>query len=279
MRMNNRTMFRKYVRNADIGNAAVNEIWHGDTMIYPDNETLVKQLTVSVPAVGTLEWAYWVHAVRGVTSRSSLYRKTAQLMLTAGGESWWCGDNRPTGLYRCSITEDGVLAFGTDQGPVAQDVNKGDTVTLKAVIPLTGDNPLQSYVQDASTNMEWTNPWLPGSKLYLQWGKGQKKKSAGVVYKLTGVSSGMQMLAGSGQKNGHGRGELVSGYATPAACRVVNHNNSKSGDDAYVAGDTGIKGFFQQYNSCYYLYSCPMYPAFTKSFSLTVKNVLTQSNS
>lgn len=279
MRMHNRTMFRKYVRNADIGSSAVNEIWHGEKMIYPDNETLARKIQLKIPEAGTLEWAYWVHAVRGVNQDSSIYNATAQLSFSVGSETWWCGDNRPTGNYLAALTEDGILTFQTGQGPSVADLQSGDYITLKAVIPLTGDNPLQSYVQDASTSMEWTNPWLPGSKLYLKWGKGQKKKSAGVVYKLVGVSSGTQMLAGSGQKNGHGRGEIVSGYATPAACRVVNTNNSKSGDDVYVPGDTGLKGTFRQYNSCYYLYTCPTYPAFAREFRLKVNYVQASSSS
>lgn len=272
MRMHNRTMFRKYVRNADIGDIAVNEIWHGDTQIYPDNETLVMKLYVQVPDEGTLEWAYWVHSVRGVTASHELYKSSAQLMLAVGTESWWCGDNRPTGLYQCSVTEDGELAFATDQGPPVMDVGAGDYVTLDAVIPKTGDN------RNTADSFDWTNPFLPDTTLWLEWAKGQKKQSARLAYKLTGISSGKTHIEGNAIATGHGRGTwYATGYPWPHTAGGSGMN--QSGVNEYIEGDTGLHGEFGKYNSCSWQVTYPVYPAFEKTFTLKVRSVIVQSNS
>lgn len=277
MRMHNRTMFRKYVRNADIGSTAVNEIWHGDTMIYPDNETLVQKIQLVAPTVGTEEWAYWVHAVRGVTLNNNIYSKSAQVSFTLGAETWWCGDNRPTKLPSVTLTEAGLITFKTDEGMPAADLQAGDYLTIRAVIPKLCDSVHNSWVEDAWSKAEWGNPFLPNTYLYLRWGKGRKKQSANVAYNIYGYPSGARLIGGWCQATGHGRGDR-QGWAFPWACQVGESWNGKSGDNIYIAGDTGITGQFQQKNGCYYMQAYIYYPAFTKDFRLKVKSVQTQTS-
>lgn len=275
--MHNRSMFRRFVRHVDIGEAGVNEVWHGDTMLYPENTSLIYKLQLVTPKEGTLEWAYWVHAVRAVTFSNALHTSNAQLQLDGISDQYWLGSNRPTGLFLASITEDGWITFRTDEGPCVSDIRDGDMLTLSARIPEHYDEPHTSGEQDVKSSVRWYNPYLPGTFLTLWWGKGQKKKSAGIRYAVSGCPSNTQMLAGSGQKNGHGRGITVRAEAHPTACRVCNTSNPASGNDEYVPGDTGLTGTFQQFNSCYYLKATPTYPKFEKVFNFKVKNIIIQS--
>lgn len=275
--MHNRSMYRHYVRHVDIGEAGVNEVWHGNTMLYPGNTSLIYKLQLITPKEGTIEWAYWVHAVRAVTYSNDLYTSNAQMQLDGISDQYWLGSNRPTGLYQSSLTEDGWITFRPDEGPCVADIRDGDMLTISANIPAHYDVPHASGSQDAKSNARWYNPYLPGTYLKLWWGKGQKKKSAGVRYAINGYPSNTQMIAGAGQKNGHGRGISVYAEAYPTACRVCNTSNPASGNDEYVLGDTSLTGSFQQFNSCYYLKATPTYPTFEKVFKFKVKNIIIQS--
>lgn len=275
--MHNRSMFRRYVRHVDLGELGVNEVWHGDTMLYPENTSLIYKLQVITPKAGTLEWAYWLHAVRAVTYSNNLYDSNAQMQLEGISDQYWLGANRPTGLYQASIAEDGWITFRTDEGPCVSDIRDGDTLTISANIQEHYDVPHTSGEQDVESSARWFNPYLPGTFLKLWWGKGQKKKSAGVRYAVNGYPSNTQMIAGAGQKNGHGRGITVYAEAYPTACHVCNTSNPASGNDDYVPGDTGLTGSFQQFNSCYSLKATPTYPKFEKVFKLKVKNIIIQS--
>lgn len=277
MRMHNRSMFRKYVRNADIGETAVKEIWHGDTMIYPDNETLVKKIQLEVPAEGTLEWTYWVHAVRGVTLDTDIYNKKAQMGFSIGSDSWWCGDNRPTKLPSATLTEEGLLTFKEEEGPPASDLQKGDYITLTASIPSTCDTVYQCWVEDATGSIEWTNPWLEGTYLKLQYGKGRKKECAAITYTVKGVPSGHAHLHGSCYQQGHGRGDRWS-WAFPTYI-AAGQQWVYCTDGKYKEGDTGMHGWFQQRSGCTYAYLSLYYPSFNKEFRLKVKSVQIQSSS
>lgn len=281
MRMHNRSMFRKYIRHVDIGENAVNEVWHGDTMLYPDNETIVRELRLSVPDEGTEDWAYWVHAIRGVTSSHELYSTAAQVKLVVGAESWWCGDNRPTNTYRCGITEEGVLTFNTDEGPPAADVEAGAILTLEVSIPAKTD---MSHYTDAGNNWSdksWGNPWLPGTILRMGWYKSQKKNSAGVDYVLRSMPSKQVRIRGRGQKNGHkrewcGYGGWGNGDATNWACRVCDWWNGQSSGGTVIEGDTYLYAEFNRFKGAGHLTARVVYPAFKRTFSLKVKSVIVQ---
>lgn len=275
--MHNRSMFRRYVRHVDLGDSGVNEVWHGDTMLYPENTSLIHKIQVVPPAEASLNWAYWVHAVRTVTYADRLYTANAQLLLDGISDQYWLGSNRPTGLFLAGITEDGWITFGTDEGICVSDIDEGDTLSITANIPEHYDEPHTSGKQDVSSTAQWYNPYLPGTFLKLWWGKGQKKRSAGVNYAINGYPSDTQMIAGRGQKNGHGRGITVYAEAYPSACRVSDTSNPVSGDDSYVDGDTGLTGQFQQFNSCYSLKANLAYPKFEKTFKLKVKHIILQS--
>lgn len=276
--MHNRSMFRKYVRHVDIGTEPVNEVWIGNTQLYPDNETLVKELHLDLSKV---QWNYFVHALRGVTYGHELYSAKAQMLLKIGDEKWWVGDNRPTTLYRARLTEDGVLSFGTDEGPAASDLAVGRLITLEATIPETEDMQFSIAEENAKGTKLWENPWLPNTDLRMSWNKGRKKESAGVRYKLTSHPSGKHMIAGAGQKNGHkrglcGYGGMGNGDSSVFPCRVCDYSNGESSDNVYRKGDISLHGTFEEYNAAGNLTARPVYPAFHLFFDMKIKNIVLQ---
>ena len=67
MRVSNGTRFiNSFVENVCLGDAAVSHVCLGDSQLYPEDTSSMRRLTVELPAAGSLEWAYWVHAVAAV---------------------------------------------------------------------------------------------------------------------------------------------------------------------------------------------------------------------
>ena len=256
------------VEDVCLGDLAVSHVCLGDSQLYPEDTSSMRRLTVELPAAGTLERAYWVHAVAAV---QNLVTPKRYMQLTVGGERYMVHSSF-NALPSVMFESNGVFLFYPDEGASLHSVSPGDSVEVKAVIPVIDDAPLSIREQDGSGSRSYSLPFLPGTGLFVQWTKGQKKKSAGTRFTLSGSGSGLAHIQGQGQKNGHGRGETVSSVAWPWACRVVN-GSTHSWLNAFVDGDTGMLLTMQGFNSCNALMGRPRYPAFIRTFQLKILSI------
>lgn len=269
MRVTNGTRFvNSFVENVRLGDLAVSHVCLGDNQLYPEDTSSMRRLTVELPQEGTLEWAYWVHAVAAV---QDLVTPKRYMQLTVGGERYMVRSSF-NALPSVMFESNGVFLFYPDEGASLHSVSPGDSVEVKAVIPVIDDTPLSIREQDGSGSRNYSLPFLPGTGLVLQWVKGQKKKSAGTYFTLSGSGSGRAHIQGQGQKNGHGRGETVSSVAWPWSCRVVD-GSTHSWLNAFIDGDTTMRLTMQGYNSCNALMGRPRYPAFIKTFQLKILSI------
>lgn len=264
MRVTNGARFvNSFVEDVCLGNLAVSHVCLGDNQIYPEDTSSMRRLTVELPKEGTLEWAYWVHAVAAV---QDLVTPKRYMQLTVGGE-WYMVRSSFNALPSVMFENNGVFLFYPDEGASLHTVRPGDTVEVKAVIPSIYDTPLSG---DGARS--YTLPFLAGSGLYLRWYKGQKKKSAGVNFSMTSTSGGTVHIAGNGQKNGHGREICLESVAYTSVSRVVD-GWTRQGVNAYRPGDTGVRVTLSSYNSAYGQVARPLWPAFTRTFNLKILSI------
>lgn len=269
MRVTNGTRFiNSFVENVRLGDLAVSHVCLGDNQLYPEDTSSMRRLTVELPKEGTLEWAYWAHAIAAV---QDLVTPKRYMQLTVGGGRYMVRSSF-NALPSVMFESNGVFLFYPDEGASLHSVGPGDSVEVKAVIPVIDDIPLSIRDQDGSGSRSYSLPFLPDTGLYVQWRKGQKRKSAGVNFTLSGSGSGLVHIQGRGQKNGHGRGNTVSDVAWPWFCGVVN-GSTRSWLNAFVDGDTGMSLTMRGFNSCNALIGRPRYPAFMKTFLLKILSV------
>lgn len=138
MRVSNGTRFiNSFVENVCLGDAAVSHVCLGDSQLYPEDTSSMRRLTVELPAAGSLEWAYWVHAVAAV---QDLVTPKRYMQLTAGGERYMVHSSF-NALPSVMFESNGVFLFYPDEGASLHSVSPGDSVEVKAVIPVIDDAP------------------------------------------------------------------------------------------------------------------------------------------
>lgn len=232
---------RDYVYDMRLGTQQVRKLMYGARQIWPTDEERVATaaLDLRLPD-GTLDGAYWQHALTLVGAASS---ETCHMRVEAGGRLY----NLQTtyGTWNLALLNMGVLNFG-DKGPLVNALRVGDLVKVRAVIPVH-DGVRASAGENAGCESVGYLPWLPGSSLGVLLHKGRKKSSAGVGFSVVGQGSGRVHINGFAQKNGHCRGSYW-GEAWARGGGVIN-GWVHSGNDEYAEGDTGLKVTGSFYNA------------------------------
>lgn len=111
------------------GKRKVREIWQGDVRLWPDYSLRANALRLEVPAEGTVEWAYWVHAVDAVTRLGA--SADCYLKLVVDGRVFYLIDS-PDGGEALALDGGAVYYESGAAFPVGE---LGVEVTVEARVP------------------------------------------------------------------------------------------------------------------------------------------------
>ncbi len=209
-----------FVLEVDLGDVPVWEVDYGETKLYPDTETGVKQAKFRVPERGTAQWCRFVHALNTVKRECSA--ECNMIMRVAGREYSLFGS--VNGLPVARMTNEGYVTFPDGHAPTLQELAEGVRASLYAKIPQVKSDSIggneAGYGADAGANLRAHqyvervySPIISGTEVYGYCYKGQKKVSTGNLVIVTG-HDGETLMYKHIQQNGHGRGSYEWCYGT-----------------------------------------------------------------
>lgn len=251
-----------FVLEADIGEVPVWEVDYGETKLYPDTETGVKQAKFRVPERGTEDWCYFIHSWNAVNRECS---PTCNIILRVAGQEYSLFGS-VNGLPVAQMTQEGLVTFPDGHVPTLQELSLGAEAVLLARVPemkssSVGGN-LAGYESGADTNMRWGKyaekeytPIIAGTLVHGYFTKGQKKVSTGDRVIVT-EPDGNVLMDNHMQQNGHRRGYYDWTFGTigvtreKATLKVIPHQ---------ARGLWG--GYF-------------VYPAFNRQFRLPLEGIV-----
>lgn len=165
----------------------------------------------------------------------------------------------------------GLITFTGSQMPEIASLAMGTKIKLSASVPERDREDEKFYAQtNKETSKTFGLPLLPGTKFYYWYHKGQKKVSAGTRLTVVGVPSNTEFYYGKGQKNGHSRTAV---YGTVPPGGTGPDERTWRSDDRWVEGDLNFKITIGPFNNST-PNAHPIYPAFTKEWSLKVIGVI-----
>lgn len=257
---------RLYVYSIRIGETPVKRVMYGGRQIWPSNDDRAASLAVDMSFFpGTEDEAYWLHALNAVENFSSRNR---YMKLTAGGRSYLV--NSVYGTWNRAEYGMGAFRFG-DEGPLFQDVRAGDMVTVEAVVPDRYDAQFAVTADSGSSGSgEWSLPWLPGTRLWAQLDKWQKRVSSHADFTLKGFPSGTVHVAGAVHKNGHNRDTVTCEAPAQAGVRLADGSVSTA-SNALVNGDGFLACSVSNVNTTFRFRL--HYPAFRRTWRFKVTAV------
>lgn len=203
---------RRFVYDVKFGRRQIMRIMYGGRQIWPDDAERVATMAVGMSGLeeGSLDWAYWVHALEAVAggSNDKLYMK-----LRAGGRDYLL--QTTYGKWKKAVYDAGVVDFLGD-GPVRGSLRVGDTVEVSLVVPQVRSASVgggqASYENTAGWNYDNGRyvpgrylPGIPYTGVHGFFCKGQKKVSTGNRI-IVRDSTGRKLMDKHLQQNGHGRG-------------------------------------------------------------------------
>lgn len=250
---------RRFVYAVKFGRRRIWRIMYGVRQIWPDDTERVAAMAVDMSGLdGSLDGAYWVHALEAVAggSNDKLYMK-----LRAGGRDYLF--QTAYGKWKKAVYEAGVVDFLGD-GPVRGSLRVGDAVEVSLVVPQVKSASVgggqASYENTAGWNYDHGRyvsgrylPTLPYTSVHGFFCKGQKKVSTGNRIVVT-ASSGQKLMDRHWQQDGHRRGSCDWDWGTVGFCQGAAHV-SLTVVPHQARGDWG--GYF-------------IYPAFSRTIRLTV---------
>lgn len=262
MKVTNNNLNDAFVLEVDICDVPVWEVDCGETPLYPDTATGVKQAKFRVPEQGTAEWCLYTHAMN--TAKRECSDSCHIILRVAGREYSLFGS--VNGLPVAQMTQEGLVTFPDGHVPALQELSEGVMATLLATIPQVksasvGGNQA-GYEAVAGDNWRRGNyvtrvytPALAGTEVRGYCTKGQKKVSTGnrIIAK---DAAGHTLLDRHIQKDGHGRSSEDWSYGTLATASetvtltVIPHQ---------ARGPWG--GYL-------------VYPAFERTFSLALEGIV-----
>ena len=255
---------RRFVYNIKVGDKQVKRVMWRGKQIWPSDEDRVRTLALDMSSERSSDMAYWIHALDATAAMSNA---SCHLTVTIAGRKY-CVNTGYGGLPVVKY-ELGVLDFGSD-GPPLQDVRIGEELDFQAVIPARELKVVETPSQNAEVSGIVDVPWLPATGLRVKVKKGQKKKSAGVRFSVTGQPSGTVHIGGFAQKNGHSRGSYY-GTAYARDMGVINGRVSAYHDEC-VNGDVRLNVWGDWYNSGKGYLSL-LFPGFSKTLRFKVSAV------
>ncbi len=201
-----------FVLEVDWGNVPVWEVDYGETPLYPDTETGVKQAKFRVPEYGTEDWCYYIHAMNAAKKECST---ECNIILRVTGREYSLFGS-VNGLPAAQMTNEGYVTFPEGHVPTLQEMGEWVSAALYMTIPkvksasIGGDQP--GYAGGAESNERHGryvtgvySPILAGTEVRGYFNKGQKKVSTGNVITVT-TPDGATLIHSGKQQNGHGRG-------------------------------------------------------------------------
>lgn len=235
---------RRYLYDKRLGDRRVVAIFRDDVKIWPTLSDTVYSCELDENEVsGSLDWAYWLHALDAVAKLGA--SAECYIKLAAGGREYMLGGTFGN-WYVAEYDGRATVIFG-DNGPLWDKLQPGDEVTAQLRVPARELEVVQTPHEDAEVSGVVDVPWLPGTGLGLRVNKGRKKRSAGVNFSVTGQPSGTVHIGGFAQKNGHCRGSYY-GTAYARDMRVINGWTSAF-DDVWASGDVRLNVWGDWYNS------------------------------
>lgn len=241
MRVTFGKLVQRYVYDVRLGERKVSALYLGDRKIWPTLSDTVYSCVLDVAAVeGSVEWAYWQHALAAVEGGANEER---HMRLRAGGREYMLGATFGE-WYLAGFDGRATVVFG-DNGPLWEKLQPGDEVEVWVVVPERQGVELQS-VCEAAVEEVYGLPWLPGTRLDFVVSKGRKKTSAHWDFSVSGMGSGVLHIDGTGMITGHGRGDWQTNVW--ARGMEVHGEMLRGWDDGYAGGDTGLKVRFVSHN-------------------------------
>lgn len=234
MRITAGKLVRRYVYDARLGERNVSALYLDGRKIWPTLSDTVKSCVLDVAAVeGSLDWAYWLHALDAVGKLGA--GKECYVKLTAGGREYMLGGTYGH-WYEAEYDGRATVKFG-DNGALWEKLQPGDEVEVEMRVPARESGSMAS-VSAATAEEVFSLPWLPGTGLAFTVGKGRKKTNADWDFTVAGQGSGTLHIDGAARITGHKRGD----WATVVYARKMGvHQTMRfSWDDAYAAGDVGV---------------------------------------
>lgn len=251
---------KAFVPEVWLGGVPVGELWYEGRKLYPDGRVRVKDIVLGFK--DGVEQAYWLHAVAAVQGGSSAgcYMK----MRFKGRE--WLLYTTYDGLP-CLRAVNGVLRFGEDEGILLQDCI-GAVVEVECVVPERRSTGLRSVLKNNPQYVEerlWDLPLLPGTCVYVDGYKGQKREWAyWNNVRVEGVPSGRVYVDGWR-------------YTATSKGRYSVKREVFVGGADVAEGDYGWRGAVNAYGGAgWYEGLYAVYPAFTKRWEVPILGVTLQ---
>lgn len=276
--------------------------WHGERRIWPDDSARSNALRIRLPERGTLDWAYWVHAVEAVRSMGAA--DDCYLRMKVGNKYYYLIDS-PDGSVPLEL-DGGMAYFEGDESFPTDEL--GLTVDVEAVVPTRygGRRWVEGMIQSVADFEFWQDeehsdkfvsadgtfaeydyiwssrnallPILPDVLFISGTSKGRGEETPMLKYVVSGIPSGEVYY--SMRANWHGGRGLKKNYwqlpVEPDGGRVyevVNNlqNGYKSGDWGFSVG-LGAASTGGESKDCGL---CVVFANFSRKFVLDVVSVNT----
>lgn len=141
---------RKHVYDVLFGSKRVQRIMYGGKQIWPDVSGRVATLSIDMSTLdGTLDGAYWLHALEAVASGSN---KDCYVKLRAGGRDYLL--QTTYGTWKKAMYNAGVVDF-LGNGPASKSLQVGDTVEVTMVVPEITTSSIGGDKENYTKSARW----------------------------------------------------------------------------------------------------------------------------
>ncbi len=221
MKISHKTISGKQVYDARLGERKVQAIYRGNVKIYPDTAARLRQLRLDISGwAGTPEGALWEQALDAVSVHAEA---TRCIRLTA--ERTYMVASTYGAYPLASSLGGGLFQFAAGEGPLAQNLRLGDTLSLQIRLPSLKSFSIGGSQEHNQPVSRLYPPCPSGTEIRGYFTKGQKRVSTGVRLIVTSHPSGAVLLDRHQQQNGHCRGDYNwnYGWAGPVAGDTQTH--------------------------------------------------------
>lgn len=290
-------------------NKRVVSLWLGSRRIWPDDSARSNALRFRVPEYGTLDWAYWMHAIDAVTKIGA--RSDCYMRFKINGKYYYL-------IKSLDKSKPLVLDGGTayyENGQTFPADGLGTSVQVEVKVPRRCGSKLWTewhlghpkdyqYYQNTHTEQydeyvteryemvpgvgisanhfvsRWKAllPIIPNTWFYLSISKGSREQNPRLMFDIKGLPSGADYYKLTAYKTG-GRGEQFIEWKVPTSPTsgmsieyVGNELNNQ-----YKLGDYGYLLELRSHDTGWHTNggACVVFPDFTKTFTLPIISVNT----
>lgn len=245
MRVSLGKLVRRYVYGVRLGERRVSAIYHGDKLIWPTLSDTVYSAVLDVAAIeGTLAGAQFWHALEAVQKKGA--EKDCYILMTAGGREYMLVDG--FGRYDVAVWDGHATAVFGDNGPLSDELQAGDEVTLRLVVPESMTTKAASPGENQPFSQTWETRWLPGTTLVYSHYKGKKKVCPWANGSLTAAPSGKTYVVAPWHNHaGHKRSPYLVHVCNPAADLKPSYVDRLFTVNMQVGGASAISYCYMQF--------------------------------